>query len=50
MNRTKVSDVEVSSEEKTAVVTFDDTETDVAALTQATASMGSPSQPVTEGG
>ncbi len=36
--------VEVSYETKTAVVTFEDTETDVAALTDATARIGFPSR------
>jgi mercuric ion binding protein len=45
-----VSDVEVSFEERTAVVTFDDAKTDVAALTQATQSMGFPSRLVPQGG
>ena len=45
-----VSDVEVSYEQKIAVVTFDDAVTDVAALTQATESMGFPSRLVPEGG
>lgn len=35
-----VRDVEVSYETKTAVVTFEDTETDIAALTEATARIG----------
>ncbi len=45
-----VSDVEVSFEKKTAVVTFDDVKTDVAALTQATESMGFPSRLLRQGG
>lgn len=39
-----VTEVDVSMAEETAVVTFDDAETDVAALTQATASVGFPSR------
>lgn len=38
-----VSDVEVSFEKKTAIVTFDDAKTDVEALTVATTDMGFPS-------
>lgn len=41
-----VTNVAVSSEEKTAVVTFDDERADVAALMTATAAMGYPSHPV----
>ncbi len=41
-----VSAVEVSYREKTAVVTFDDDMTDVAALTTATGEAGFPSRPV----
>ncbi|MBA3518420.1 MAG: mercury resistance system periplasmic binding protein MerP [Rhizobiales bacterium] len=37
---------DVSFEDKTAIVTFDDAEADVATLTTATADMGYPSQPV----
>ena len=40
-----VSEVEVSYKEKTAVVTFDDNQTDVAALTAATTDAGFPSRP-----
>lgn len=39
-----VKHAEVSLEKKTAVVTFDDAETDVAALTNATANAGFPSR------
>ncbi len=39
-----VSDVDVSFEDKTAVVIFDDNKTDVAALTAATTAIGFPSQ------
>lgn len=39
-----VNDVEVSFPEKTATVTFDDSKTNVAALTDATANMGYPSR------
>ncbi len=39
-----VSAVEVSYQEKTAVVTFDDAKTDVAALTTATSDAGFPSR------
>ncbi|MDX1575904.1 MAG: cation transporter [Kiloniellales bacterium] len=42
--------VEVSYESKTAVVTFEDTETDVAALTEATGNVGFPSKLVAEDG
>ncbi len=45
-----VRDVEVSYETKTAVVTFEDTETDVAALTEATGSVGFPSRVIEQGG
>ncbi|MEX0696320.1 MAG: cation transporter [Dongiaceae bacterium] len=41
-----VSAVEVSYEAKTAVVTFEDDATDLAALTAATAGVGFPSRPV----
>ncbi len=41
-----VTSVAVSFEEKTAVVTFDDDNTDPAALTAATAAVGYPSHPV----
>ncbi len=41
-----VSAVEVSYREQTAVVTFDDDMTDVAALTTATGDAGFPSRPV----
>ena len=40
-----VREADVSSEEKTAVVTFDDQTTTVTALTEATASVGFPSTP-----
>ncbi|MGH6855479.1 MAG: mercury resistance system periplasmic binding protein MerP [Aestuariivirga sp.] len=40
-----VEKVEVSLENKTAVVTFDDTKTDVTALTKATTDAGYPSAP-----
>ena len=40
-----VNQVEVSYKEKTAVVTFDDNQTDVAALTAATTDAGFPSRP-----
>lgn len=39
-----VNDVDVSFPEKTATVTFDDSKTNVAALTDATANMGYPSR------
>lgn len=39
-----VSNVEVSFEQRQAVVTFDDAKTDVAALTKATAAAGFPSR------
>ncbi len=39
-----VSAVEVSYEKRTAVVTFDDAKTDVAAITAATARVGFPSE------
>ena len=45
-----VRDVEVSYETKTAVVTFEDSETDVAALTEATGSVGFPSRIIEQGG
>ena len=38
-----VTDVEVSFAEKSAVVTYDDSKTEVAALTAATGDMGFPS-------
>ena len=41
-----VSAVDVSYQEKTAVVTFDDAKTDVAALTATTASVGFPARVV----
>ena len=41
-----VSDVAVSYEEQTATVRFDDDKTDVTALTQATADVGFPSEPL----
>jgi mercuric ion binding protein len=40
-----VTEVDVSTADKSAVVTFDDAKTKVAALTQATASVGFPSRP-----
>ena len=40
-----VNEVEVSYQEKTAVVTFDDDQTDIAALTAATTDAGFPSRP-----
>ena len=40
-----VNEVEVSYKEKTAIVTFDDNQTDVAALTAATTDAGFPSRP-----
>ena len=40
-----VSGIEVSYERRTAVVTFDDSVADVAALTAATAKVGFPSRP-----
>ena len=45
-----VRDVEVSYETKTAVVTFEDSETDIAALTEATGSVGFPSRLIEQGG
>ncbi len=39
-----VQDVEISYREQKAIVTFDDTETTVAALTKATADVGFPSR------
>ncbi len=42
--------VEVSYETKTAVVTFEDSETDVAALTETTGSVGFPSRIIKQGG
>lgn len=45
-----VRTVEVSYESKTAVVTFEDTETDVAALTEATERVGFPSKLIAQGG
>ncbi len=45
-----VREVEVSYETKTAVVTFEDVETDVAALTEATGSVGFPSRVIEQGG
>lgn len=47
---TGVSSVEVSFLEKTAVVTFDDEQTDVAALTAATTNAGYPSEPLDASG
>ncbi|MGH6813678.1 MAG: mercury resistance system periplasmic binding protein MerP [Methylocella sp.] len=44
-----VTNVAVSDKTKTAVVTFDDTKTDVKSLTQATAEAGYPSFLYTEG-
>ena len=43
-----VTDVEVSYQEKTAVVTFDDAKTNVAALTETTAQFGFPSRALQE--
>ena len=40
-----VSGVEVSFDDKTAVVTYDDAQTDLAALTRATTNAGYPSHP-----
>jgi mercuric ion binding protein len=45
-----VSSVEISFLEKTAVVTFEDQQTDVAALTAATTNAGYPSEPVDASG
>ena len=45
-----VARAEVSSAEKTAVVTFDDARTTVAALTQATAGVGFPARVIGQGG
>ncbi len=42
--------VQVSFDKKTAVVSFEDTQTGVAALTQATANMGFPSRLLEQGG
>ncbi|MFQ5566803.1 MAG: cation transporter [Paracoccaceae bacterium] len=42
--------VEVSYDEKTAVVTFEDSQTDVATLTEATGNIGFPSRLMPEGG
>jgi mercuric ion binding protein len=44
-----VEKVEVSFKEKTATVTYDDTQTDMEALTRATGSLGFPSQVVERG-
>ena len=44
-----VTDVEVSFETKTATVTFDDSKTDVSALTEATSEAGYPSRPAGQG-
>lgn len=41
-----VQHVEVSFENRIAVVTFDDAKTDIIALTQATADVGFPSEPL----
>lgn len=43
-----VTRAEVSFEDKRALVTFDDTKTDIAALTKATAEAGFPSQPMSK--
>ena len=45
-----VSRVEVSFEKQTAVVTFDDSQADLAALTEATESVGFPSKLLLHGG
>lgn len=45
-----VSHVEVSFETKTAVVTFDDSQADLAALTEATEKVGFPSKLLSQGG
>lgn len=45
-----VREVEVSYETKTALVTFEDTEADVAALIEATGSVGFPSRVIDQGG
>jgi mercuric ion binding protein len=45
-----VKEVKVSFESKKAIVTFDDSQTDVWALTTATANAGYPSQPMTTQG
>ena len=45
-----VTAVEVSFEDKTAVVTFDDEQTDIAALTGATTNAGYPSEAVADPG
>ena|SRR5215472_8374624 len=42
-----VGDVAVSYEKQTAIVTYDDQKTTLAALTQATTQAGYPSQPIT---
>ena len=47
---TGVTAVEVSFEDKTAVVTFDDEQTDIAALTEATTNAGYPSEASDEPG
>ena len=43
-----VGDVAVSYEKKTAIITFDDQKTSVAALTAATTQAGYPSRPIKE--
>lgn len=43
-----VTAAEVSYEDQTALVTFDDAQTDAAALTEATAAIGYPSHPLEE--
>jgi periplasmic mercuric ion binding protein len=45
-----VQQIKVSYENKTATVTFDDSQTDVSALTAATTNAGYPSQPITTSG
>ncbi len=45
-----VREVEVSYETKTALVTFEDTEADIAALIEATVSVGFPSRLIDQGG
>jgi mercuric ion binding protein len=45
-----VQQTKVSFESKTATVTFDDSQTDVSALTTATTNAGYPSQPMTASG
>ncbi len=45
-----VSEVKISFEKKTAVVTFDDAKTNVAALTKATEGVGFPSMLLSRGG